>query len=118
MELKIEQRLLILNVLPGAGNITTLRIVRELQDNLSFTEKELKVNFLRQEGSQLVWGDPEKEGRDLAEVDQPKEVPIGEKAFDVIKESLSKVEQAGKLEARYVPFYEHFVEGKEWNASS
>lgn len=116
MKLKIGPRLLLLQVLPREGDITTLRIVQELRSNLSFKEDELAANFLRQEGDLFVWGDPEKKGEDVNEVDQPTDIPIGERAFDIIKLALQRISTDSKLVAEFIPLYEHFVEGKEWDA--
>ena len=46
MLLSVLERLLLLQVLPGDGDFTTLRVVRDLQHGLSFSEEELgKLNF-------------------------------------------------------------------------
>ena len=47
MKLSVKARLLILQVLPDESNITTMRIVRDLQGNLSFSEAESKVLAFR-----------------------------------------------------------------------
>ena len=47
MKLSVKARLLILQVLPDESNITTMRIVRDLQGNLSFSEAESKALAFR-----------------------------------------------------------------------
>lgn len=117
MELRIAQRFLISNLLPEESNIDILRIVKELKMALSFSEEELKEKFIRREGDTYTWGDPENEDVVAAAkaVDEPVDIPIGERAFDVIKSTLNTVNNQGKLLMEFIPLYEHFVEGKEWN---
>jgi len=117
MKLKIAHRIMILNLLPAEGNAVTLRIVRELQTALSFTEKEIKEKFLRQAGGRFLWGNPEKKGSDAKDVDGPVPVCIGKKAREIIKDELVKVDGANKLRAELLPLYDHFVEGKKWDAN-
>ena len=84
--------------------------------DLSFSEEELKEKFIRQSGDTYTWGDPENEDVIAAAeaVNQPVDIPIGERAFDVIKSSLNATNREGKLLMEFIPLYEHFVEGKEW----
>ncbi|KKL11469.1 hypothetical protein LCGC14_2545550, partial [marine sediment metagenome] len=42
MLLNVKQRLLLLNILPDQGDYITLKIIREQQERLSFSEEELK----------------------------------------------------------------------------
>ena len=43
MKLSVFERLILLNVMPKEGDFTTLKIIRNLQEALSFSEEELKV---------------------------------------------------------------------------
>ncbi len=119
MKLRISDRLLILNLIPKEGTIDTLRIVRDLQIALSFSEEEHKATHLRLEGDMFVWGDPEVEDKEAAAkaVDIHKDIEIGERAFDVIKGTLGMASSNGLLKIEYLPLYEHFCEGKEWSPS-
>ena len=42
MKLDVGERIRLLGILPEKGNLLTLKIVRELRDDLSFSEKEHK----------------------------------------------------------------------------
>jgi hemerythrin superfamily protein len=105
MEFTIFERLLLLRALPAEGNIITLRIVRDLRNNLSLTEEEIKDQEVKQdETTQLIkWKNP----------DYKKEIVIGEKAMDIIAESLTKLNRENKLTMEYLPLYEKIVEKKE-----
>ena len=102
MELLAGERLVLLSVLPKEGNFTTIKVVRELREGLSFNEEEHKVYAFKQEGDFVIWN---------KEKDTPKEVKIGEKANDIIKEALKKLNEEKKLRDEHIGLYEKFVEG-------
>jgi hypothetical protein len=103
MRLTVLERIVLLGVLPGEGNFITLKIVRQLREALSFTEEELKDLSLQQVGEQVTWNaaaaDPE-----------GTEISIGEKATDLIVESLKKLNEENKLTQQHFSLYEKFVE--------
>lgn len=107
MLLTIKERFLILSILPSEGNIVTLKIVRDLRDNLGFSEKELKDLGIEQhpEMGNVTW--------DNAHDSDTFEIPIGEKAKDVIVDALQKASDTNKLSVDHIPLYERFVEGKD-----
>jgi len=102
MKLSILDRLVLLNVLPKEGQVTTLKIVRKLQEDLSFSEEEHKRLNFRQEEDRLVWNDEE-----------DKEIEIGERATDIIKSALRTLNDQGKLHIDAVDIYDRFMENKE-----
>jgi len=107
MKLNIAERIALMGVLPQQGNAITLRIIRELQSRLSFTEEELKhyniQNHANPDGSARVTWNPE-----LSE--EEKDIPIGEAATGVIKEQLTKLNAQNQLHVTMLPLYEKFVE--------
>ncbi len=105
MKLSVFERLLLLNILPAEGDMTTLRIIRQMKEDLSFTEEEHKaLEFDMGEGGSVRW---------KADADTMKDVPIGEKGQDIIKEQLVKANDQKKLQLQHMALYERFVEGKE-----
>ena len=108
MNLSLKERFQLQGILPREGNILTIRIVRDLQHGLAPSEAEIKAYGIKQigEGKEAftVW-DVQKE--------QPKDVQIGEKAADIIKDALKAMSDTAKLPLDCVPLYERFVEGKE-----
>jgi len=102
MLLSVFDRLILLNILPKEGDITTLKIIRTLKDNLSFSEDEHKSLEFKHEGDQIAW----QQGADI-----PKEIEIGEKATDIIIESLKSLNKAKKLTEAHLPLYEKFIGG-------
>jgi hypothetical protein len=100
MILSVFERLLLLNILPKEGDLTTLKIVRTLRDNLSFSEEEHTALQFKHEGGNVMW-------KDEAEVN--KDVVIGEKATDIIVDALKALNKAKKLTDQHVDLYEKFV---------
>lgn len=123
MELSIKDRLIILNVLPGQGDITTLRVIMELRAALSFSEEEhaeLKFSPPCAKCSKGNW-----EHRDVDHDFEPtqgllgwdhskdglvKDVPIGSKAHAIIGDAFQMLSSSGQLGMDQIDLYERFVE--------
>jgi hypothetical protein len=101
MELTVLERLMLLSILPQEGDFTTLKIIRNLKEELSFSEEEHKKLNFRQFDGKMEW--------DLAG-DENKDVAIGEKATDVIVACLKKINDEKKLNESLFSLYEKFVE--------
>jgi len=114
MKLNISERVALLGVLPSEGNIVTLRIIRELQGRLSFTEQELKQYSLKNtvlpDGNVSLTWNPKLASR-------TKDIEIGETANSVIVGQLKKLSDQNKLQVNMVPLYERFVEKPEKGSS-
>jgi len=104
MDLTVFDRLILLNVLPKEGDITTLRIVRALRDSLSFSEEEHTALQFKHDGNNIAW----KEEADVA-----KDVVIGEKATDVIVSALRSLNKSKKLTEQHLGLYEKFIKTEE-----
>jgi hypothetical protein len=100
MELKLLDRLLLLKVLPKEGTFANLKIVQELKLHLALSEDEFKELEVKEEDHNLTWN-PEK--------DLGKEIPIGEKATDIIVMALKKRDKDGELTEQEIPVYERFI---------
>ncbi len=100
MDLTIMDRVLLLNILPAEGSITTLRIVRQLREDLSFSEKDHEDFKLVVEDGQIKW-DPA-----LATT---KSIEFGKKAEKLVVEALQKLSRDNKLTLQYVDLYSKFI---------
>ena len=100
MKLNVMERLTLLQILPKEGNFATLKITRELISNLGLSEADYKEFEINQKDGLITWN--EKGGEDRA-------IVIGEKATDIIIESLKKLDEEKKLEDRHFSLYEKFV---------
>ncbi len=100
MNLSVIERLVLLKVLPQEGDYATLKVLTNLRLSLSFTEEEIKE-----------WGitsDPVK-GRTEWQVLGVADIPIGERATDIIVEALRKLNREKKLTVQDMGTYEKFI---------
>jgi len=98
MDLTVLERLILLNVLPSEGDITTVRIMRELREALSFDEEEYeRLQFQEQDG-RMAWVDD----------GSTKDVTFGAKAHSLIVEQLTSLSDKGKLTEQHLPVCDKF----------
>ena len=56
MEFKAMERMMLLNLLKDAeGDVTMLRIVRDTQSKIGFSEEELEALDFKQDAAQVRW---------------------------------------------------------------
>lgn len=101
MELNLLERMKLLEVLPKEGNFLTLKIVRDLQSQLSPSEKEHKQYKIETRGNQVLWNEKGKEF---------KKMEIGDKAKEVIVGVLREMDKKGKLTFELCRVYEKYVD--------
>jgi hypothetical protein len=98
MKLSVLDRVTLLGILPAEGNYLTFKIISDLKLRLSFSEEDIKNFNIRESDGRIFWDKSE-----------DKEVEIGEKAFEIVKESLKKLDEAGKINEHNAPLYERFM---------
>lgn len=100
MNLSVLERLIILSILPNEGDFATLRILQSLKMSLSFTEDEMKAFGItsNEETQQTAW-----------EVNGDTEIPVGEKATDIVVDALKKLDREKKLPENAMGVYEKFI---------
>jgi hypothetical protein len=103
MELSVSERLIIFSILPQETYHATWRILQNLKASLSFTEDEIKEWGITSDPvlKQTRWN-----------VNGVADIPIGEKAMDIILESLRKLDKEGKLREETNAIYEKFIPDK------
>ena len=100
MKLSVSNRLILLSIIPQQGDFTMLKIIRNMRDELSFSEEDhKKLQFRQEEG--LHW----EAGL------EDKEINFGEKATDIITDAFKKLNEQKKLRIEHMELYEKFVEG-------
>lgn len=102
MDLGVGQRLMLLQILPREGDITTIRIIKELREQLSFTEEDHRRLQIRQEGGVVFWNVKE---------EYFKEVKIGDVAVGLVVKSLKQLSDNKKLTEGHLPLWEMFMGG-------
>ncbi len=103
MNLTIKDRFLLLSILPHEGDISTIRIVRDLRAALSFSEEEharLKVETRQSpQGTTFKWDET---------APQTAEIEIKPKAFSVIQAALLELGNQKKLTEDFIPLWDAF----------
>jgi len=105
MLLSVKERLVLLQAIPPqTGNLTTLRIVRKLREDLSFSEEEHGELGLRVEGGQITWD---------GEAQKSKEIEIGEVAHQIIVDNLRALNGREALTEDILDIIDKFPEVEE-----
>jgi len=102
MKLTVLERLALLNILPKEGNFITLKIVRKLREDLSFSEEEIKRLEFKEDEGRVSWNPREAEKI-------IKDIKIGNKANSIIVEILEKLDKEKKLTDQHFTLYEKFI---------
>lgn len=103
MKLGIVERIQLLGLLPKEGDITMLRLIRDAQQALAFSEEEIAAAEITTESNRTQWN-PEKAVE--------KEIAFGDATKGIIVDALKKLNEAKQLTINHLPLYERFVDGK------
>jgi hypothetical protein len=100
MNLSVLERIVVLKVLPAEGDYATLKILTNLRMALSFTEEEIKAWDIRSDptNNRTTW-----------KVEGVADIPIGERATDIIVTALKKLDREKKLSVQDMSVYEKFI---------
>ena len=99
MQLSTLDRLLLISALPEKGSFTTLRIVRNLREDLSFSEEEHAALNFTEDGDMVRW-EPG--------ADTPKEFEFGQKALECIERALKDMSESGEADEQFLAIWEKF----------
>jgi hypothetical protein len=110
MKLSINERFSLRNILPQEGTMITMRIVRDLQRELSLsdneiTEYEVKMKVLPDGSQGIVWNAEKAK-------DRGKEIPVGENAWGIVVERLKKLDEMKQINLGLIDLYDRFVDHK------
>lgn len=103
MKLGVGDRIVLLSILPSEGDLSTIRIVHDLKQMLSFSEEEHESLQIKVEGDKIKWGGG----------DGVKEISIGPRAHTLIAETLEELDGEKKITEDHLGLWEKFVDGKE-----
>jgi len=106
VSLSIPERIALLSILPKEGNIVTLKILRDLGNNLGLTEMEVKESEIEMEAGMLRWN-----AEAVSKMD--KAIPMGDKAREVMVEALTALSDQNKMGMVHLALYERFVTEEE-----
>lgn len=99
MNLNIMERITLVNLLPQQGNAATLRIVRDLQRELSFTEEEMEQCGMVASEERITW----EPGSDFE-----KEIALGSRATRIIVDALEGLDKDSRLEMQHLSLLDKF----------
>lgn len=102
MELNVLDRMILLTVLPKEGDLTTLRILRDLTSALSFSEAELADLKITDTEKGTHWQ------TDAAKKLEHVGVEIGPRAHALILEAFEALNKEKKMNLEFLPTYEKF----------
>ena len=100
MILTVKERLLLFQLLPNEGDILSLRMVRKLREDLSFSDEENAALQFKIDGPSYNWDHT---------AATTKEVEIGPKANALIAEALKRLSDARKLSIDHVDLWDKFI---------
>lgn len=106
MKLTVQERVMLGNILPQEGNFVTLKVLRNLKMDLSFSEAETKKWAIATRDGQVNWRLLNEKNKPI---DQEAEIEIGEKAKDIIVLALAKLNEEKKLRDEHYTLYERFI---------
>lgn len=105
VELSVQDRLILMGLLPGENDFVTLRIVRDLKNDLGFSEAEVAICQFRQEGSMIVW--------DKTANGVKKLVTLGDKALEIVRGSLEHLSTNRQATEPHLQLWELLFGGDE-----
>ena len=100
MELTVIDRILLFSILPKEGDITTIRTIRKLREDLAFSDEEQATFELTTKDDRVTWNQ---------QTATSKDVNIGAKAQTLIINALEQLSKDKKLTAEFIPLYEKFI---------
>lgn len=96
-KLDVNERILLLGLLPPKGNLVTMRIVSELRESVGFNEKEIKGWEITTGEGSITWN---------TEKAKTKEIIIGPTAMSTIKETVEDLDKKGEIIEQVLPLLE------------
>jgi len=110
MKLNIPERLALSSLLPQQGGVITLRVVKELQNKLDFTDEEVEEyevkNMTLPDGRTTIKWNPKL----TAEKKDIKDIKISKIEKSVITRQLRQLDSQNQLHISMLPIYDKFIE--------
>lgn len=101
IRMSVAERILLLQILPKEGTLTTLRLVRAFREDLSFSVEEHEVLKFRDANGRIEWD----------ALDAPvKYIRVPDPVLKIALDAFKALDTAGKLNLDMLPIYERFLE--------
>jgi hypothetical protein len=105
MLLTVKERILLLQVLPKEGDFLTQKIVRDLRSKAGLSEEDWKTYNIRTMPDGRVEWDATK--------DKGTEIPVGDKAKEIICDALKDLDKQKKVTDDFMPMFDKFLPNYE-----
>jgi len=103
VKLNVMERIILSRFLPKEGNFLTLRLIREAENQLSFTQKELTDLQIKIENGNYTWS---QEGNQKV---GEKQIDLGDTLVETIVEKFLDLDKEKKLTRDLESLYVKFV---------
>lgn len=108
MKLDVLERLVILAILPKENDITTMKVVGNLREELGFSEEEHKLlDFKRLDDGRTIWREKDDDGNPI---ELERDFTIGVKGAEIIAERLKELDGEKKISLEMLSLYQKFVD--------
>jgi len=99
MELNTAHRIWLTSILPESGTLTDYRILRDLKNELGFSEEEIKERQFKNENGTVRW-EPG--------ADKPKDIAIGDRGKELVVEALKKLAKTPNVNPQNAGLFDMF----------
>jgi hypothetical protein len=104
VKLNTPERMTLSSLLPEKGTFLNLKLVRETQESLSFTEEEhARLKFINLPDGRIKWNHPANPEDDYREFE------FSDLIVEMIRKELKKLDESADVELRHVSIYEKFM---------
>jgi len=104
VKLTVKQRINLQSILPQQGDFLTIKMIRILREELSFSQEEHELlKLVSNQNGSVSW-----DGK--AAENCIKEVEIPETVVSIVKETLEKLNAQKKITEVHLDFYEMFMD--------
>ena len=103
MQLTVKERMLIASLLPDRGHVADLRVLRDLENELSFSPAEHEQLGIHQVAGVTTWNEQ-------AAAEMAKTVDFCPRAVELIRGRLTELDQQGQLHKEFLWIYDRFCE--------
>lgn len=100
MKFSVFERITLLNILPQEGDFLTIKIIRKLREELSFSEQEHKALEIKIEDGRVYW---------KPDAATEKDIKIKDKATEIIVNALKDLDAKKKITDGCLSLYEKFI---------
>lgn len=105
-KLNLNERLVLIGILPPESNIVTLKAIRKLKEDVGITDEDSKKYEIKVDSQTGAVNWNKKGNKEI-------EFEIGELAEIEIKKALEELNNKKKLKEFHISIYEKFVESKK-----